>query len=139
MDPTTQRFLTRYRLPDELAPLVDAYHEACLQTIYKNMTEGYPANWWLKRVLSHGGAQASVNLILEGQGVPQTGFYRLKNMGQVEDSVEYAVLRPDWRQIFQHFPDVLTYARTILRETGVTPPEEPVVGVCPTCGQALPA
>jgi hypothetical protein len=114
--------------PDDRAALrvlLNEYHEACVtDTDWLALNTDYNANRWRQSMNQNTGAQASIMLIRAGRGHPQTGFLRLLEIRQVERSVEYSVLRPRWRPIFEWFPDVMDTARRILKQKGVMPPDE---------------
>jgi hypothetical protein len=104
--------------------LEDEYEQACWLACMEGEKRGYNPRWWMSMIRAHGAVEASVQLIKRSGGVPQSGFKRLIRMGLPKETVEFAVLRPKWRPLFSQHPDVLETARFILRQAGVTPPDE---------------
>jgi hypothetical protein len=110
-------------LPDELALLIADYAEACwTATAWLDRNTDYDARYWKKKMKTVGPLQASLDLIRAGKGNPQSGYLRLLEIGQVERSIEFAVLDPHWEQIFIYFPDVTGFARLILLRSDIDPP-----------------
>jgi hypothetical protein len=119
-------------LPQDLGDLVRRYGDIAwdhCHWLHRN-TE-YRPGYWEKSMRTQeallgvaGPLQASLNLIRNGGGTPQKGYLTLLEMGEVKRSVEYEVLRMEWRPIFSYFPDVMDLARSILRRSDVIPPDE---------------
>jgi hypothetical protein len=104
--------------------LEDDYEKELWQNCLEGDQRGYLAPWWKSMIKAHRGVRASVLLISRSGGEPQSGFKRLEQMGLVRTSVEYTMLKPKWRPLFTRNLDVLEVARFILRQAGVTPPDE---------------
>jgi hypothetical protein len=105
--------------------LRDDYAQEC----WDNCTEaerriGYSGTWWKTKMRAMGEVEASLDLVRKSNGVPQSGFRRLLQGGYAKLTVEYCMLKPEWRPLFADHPQVLDVARFVLRQEGVTPPDE---------------
>jgi hypothetical protein len=113
---------------DEYQQLAKEYEDACWEACSKCDRAGYDAGWWKSSLRAHGGVEASKGLIRRAQrdNRPQSGFLKLIEMGGDWPTltVEYSVLWPKWRPLFEDAPDLLTTARLFLRQAGITPPDE---------------
>ena len=120
-------------LPEELRDLGRRFGQACWDDCaWLRRNSDYGPSFWEKALRTaerahgtdFGAVAACESLIRRGGGKPQSGYLVLLEIGQVERSVEYAVLRPEWRPIWLYYPGVTDLARSILRRSGITPPDE---------------
>lgn len=124
-------------LPRELDGDIVSYGRACWGDVHwlHEHTDYRPGYWeksmrtWASSLdrmgyVGWGPMWASVLLLRDGRGTPQSGYLRLLGMGEVERSIEYAVLRERWNPIFVWFPEAQGYARDILTRSRIALPGE---------------
>jgi hypothetical protein len=95
-----------------------AFEIACWQAVAECRPLNYDPSIWVGMMESHGAAAAARQLLVSGD--IQYGFSHLIEMGRPDLTVEYAVLRPQWRALFTNAHREAAQWR--LEQAGVTSP-----------------
>jgi hypothetical protein len=80
--------------------LEDDFHEECVRAVDECRRLKYVPTAWIGMMNGPGGAAAAARRLLISGDI-QSGFERLIQMGRADLTVEYAVLQPRWRDLFE--------------------------------------
>lgn len=80
--------------------LEDDFHAECVRAVDECRRLKYVPTAWIAMMNGPGGATAAARRLLVSGDI-QSGFERLIRMGRVDLTVEYAVLQPEWQDLFE--------------------------------------
>jgi hypothetical protein len=83
-----------------LMTLEEEFHAECVRAVDELRSLKYVPTAWIHMMNGPGGAAAAARRLLVSGDI-QSGFERLIRMGRADLTVEYAVLQPRWRDIFE--------------------------------------
>lgn len=83
---------------DNSTSLAKSFYAAILTTYEEGVKRGYTPTQFLQMLYQHGGVETAKRLLAASE--PQTGLYRLWELGLLKDSMEAHVIQEKYHPLF---------------------------------------